>query len=240
MNKIFIIVFLFWLPALLYAQTEIVCYRVSDTTATYAPAGKKYFKPGDTITVKRISNFELERRIKGKYLQSSSVNIVGLQGKYEISALYKEAGKRKKYGTSTPGGQNTLSGDKSGNSDAVIPSLLYYFSHPDLMQMDSNVLQVIRKESELHITNKGDSLLYIDVIWVKNDQCVSAVSYAEDFCSYPLAAGETDVIFVDKYASAETLFVVGTSVPVAYNTINLRKCDKNVKSDVFIVINRVE
>ena len=231
MRRITTLSILFFVSINLLAQTPRVAYRVSDTEATYEPAGKELFYPGDSITVKQISLFDLRRYTRDSHLSIESQRIEYFSGTFEISDLYAMAERVKNKNLSlaiggkdySPGASTRPAGDKSMDESilAVVSSIQSFLSHPSIPDR-SDALNVTHHDDIIEVNNSTGEDLFIDVIWVKDDRCFSAISYAKDYVSYnPLAANATRVIKVDRYANAETLFVVGSSSPVAYNTIKL-------------------
>ncbi len=224
---------LFFISISLLAQSARVTYRVSDTKATYEPVGKEFFYRGDSITVKQSSKFNIvrySRVTKHKYNESQQIDgsTRGLSGTFEISELYAIAEQMKKENRSkaiggkdfTPAAQTRV--DKSlDESIIVVVSSLRAFLDQASNPIKDKSLIATQHDGIIEVLNSSGEDLFIDAIWVKDDRCFSAISYAKDYVSYyPLAANATRTIKVDRYANAETIIVVGTSVPVAYNTIN--------------------
>ena len=231
MRRIITIAILILVPMSLLAQSPRITYRVSDTEATYEPAGKERFYPGDSITVKQISLFDLRRYIHGEHLSIDSQRIEYFSGTFEISELYAMAEQvKKKYLSLTIGGKGYTPGastrparDKSMDESvmAIVSSLQAFLDQSEHPSKNESLI-VTRRDDIIEVLNATWEELYVDAIWIKDGRCFSAISYAKDYVSYiPLTASATRAIKVDRYANAETILVVGTSVPVAYNTINL-------------------
>lgn len=254
MKRVVLITLLCVCSLCVYSQSEKVFYRISDLEATYEPAGKEYFNPGDSITVYQISLFDIRRYIQGEHLSVETQRIEFLSGTYEISELYQLAKKtREENVVKTIGGKNFTpgaitrpAGDKSDNYTvaSVVVSLKQLIdSSKD--QSSNEFLYVVKKDEQIEINNNNSKQpFFVDVIWVKDNRCFSAISYAKDYVSYnPLQPNSSRVIVIDKYASAETLFVVGSSVPIAFNTINFEDYNNEpqaVNSEIVLSVVRVK
>ena len=230
MRRFITLAVFFFIPVSLMAQSVKVTYRVSDTEATYEPAGKETFYPGDSITVKQVSLFDLLRYSRGEHLSIESQRVEYFSGTFEISELFAMAEQVKKKNLSlavggkdfTPGASTRPAGDKSMDESvmAIVSSLQVFLEKSDIQTRDES-LTVTRQDDLIEVRNSSGETLFVDAIWIKDGRCFSAISYAKDYVSYvPLAADATRTIKVDRYANAETILVVGTSVPVAYNSID--------------------
>lgn len=232
MRRIFTIVLLAVMPIGLLAQSTKVTYRIVDKEATYEPVGKEIFYPGDSITVQNISQFDLKRYTRGSRVIIDSQRIEYMSGTFEISELYALAERLKSQNRSkaiggkdyTPGAFARPAGDKSINESAAVAvvSFLKNILNQSDTQTQDNSLIVSKEDDLINVLNKSEEDLFIDVLWVKNGRFFSAVSYAKDYVSfYPLEPNTTRTIKIDRFANAGTLYVIGTSSPVAYNTIDL-------------------
>lgn len=231
MKRIITAVLLFVIPIGLLAQSTKVTYRIVDTKATYEPAGKETFHPGDSITIQNISQFDLKRYTRGAHVIIDSQRIEYLSGTFEISELYAMVERLKSQNLSkviggkdyTPGAFARPAGDKSINeSVAAIVSFLQNILNQQDFHANDNSLIVSKRDDMIDVLNRSEEDLFIDVLWVKNGRFFSAISYAKDYVSfYPLEPNTMRTIKIDRFANAETLYVIGTSSPVAYNTIEL-------------------
>lgn len=235
MRRIFTIVLLAVMPiGLLGQSTKVANYKYqivtinNDGEATYEPSDTTIFFPGQTITIKKYSRFTVARYYAGH--QEGKVDIIGLEpGPYEISELYARAERQQSQNQSEAIGKKGYTSGayvrstKSINeSEAAIVSFLQNILNQSDTQTQDNSLIVSKEDDLINVLNKSEEDLFIDVLWVKNGRFFSAVSYAKDYVSfYPLEPNTTRTIKIDRFANAGTLYVIGTSSPVAYNTIDL-------------------
>lgn len=244
-----VIILIFTPKTYISAQSGDVKYKVEDTSATYKPVGKKYFNPGDSITVSKNTKFylhysgNLERQL-----------ITSFEGTYEISELFDKAKKTMEKNIAqsiggknyTPAAATRLSTDKSSNDSilVIVNTLKEFLKNIDNPITNGGEITAEKDGENITVYNKSGREMFIDVIWVKQGRCFSALSYAMDYVSYyPLSKDDSINIKIDRFANAENLFVVATSVPVAYNTIVLsdyENVDNKSLSSIKISIKHVK
>ncbi|MBR5176435.1 MAG: hypothetical protein IKW89_10980 [Bacteroidales bacterium] len=209
-----------------------------NTKATYEPAGKEYFVKGDTIKVVKISYFLLEEIIFSDHVSQEEQLVEHLEGTYEVSELFrlaktKQAIKDNQYAKEkglTPPASTRLEGDKALNDTLVlvVAKMKHFLDNPSIPIFECGRIEATRKGQIITVQNMGENSLYIDIIWVVDDQCFSALSYANDFVSdYPLSGGNSLDFSISKYAEDAILFVIGSPVPIPYNIINFGKFDSD-------------
>ena len=239
MNRIVTIFGLILLSALgLSAQEARTVYQVMDTKANYEPAGKEYFDKGDTIKIVGISQFLLAEIIQSDHTSQEEQLVEHLEGTFEVSELFRQAktrqaAKKNQYAKEkrfTPPASSRLRGDKALNDTLVmvVSKMKRFLDNPSISLFECGRIEASRKGQVITVKNMGENNMFIDIIWVVDEQCFSALSYATDFVSdYPLSSGESLDFSISKYAEDATLFVIGTSTPIPYNTIDFSIFDSD-------------
>ena len=218
MKRLFCICIAVVTSYVLLAQNSRDYYIVKDTSATYFPK-KERFNAGDSITVQKKSTVLLYHNANGQLREIH----LREKGTFEISTYFS-------FGrplTGNKGASNSFTPAATGRPKAgdekyasVVSGIGKFLLTPDRPVFGLGAISAKRGDGSVIIDNQGESEMYIDIIWIQNQQCVSALSFAKDFeSSIILKPGETEELEIDPSVAKQILYVVGTSTPIPFNTI---------------------
>lgn len=206
-------------------------YRIS---SGIMDIGKNY-GGADSVLVVSGDYFNLIRQ-RGSSLEK--VDVKDIEGWYTFEGLFERA----VYVESSR--ENVKSGKVRLSEQSATKS--YKASDSTLVRFTSKLQSIVTREKEsydelgdvhlsvdsltVNVTNMSTNRLFVDIIWMEDRNCHSALSYAYDYAALNyLDVGESRVYKLDSKVIDKELFVVCTNVPVRYNTINL---DEYAKRDL--------
>lgn len=219
-------------------------YRVGDVSITEKPHNGT-----DTIAVIQGDFFSLIRKTETNHRVSVDVrNIVGV---FTYEELFQRAVIIDHARSNTKGGarkSNAAASEKYKAADSTLVAftkkLQSILSHEKESYTEVGKVQVSIINGQIAVKNQSRDRLFVDIIWMKNRRCYSALSYSADFVSLDyLDSDEIRYFNVDKYALTEALYVVCTRVPIRYNTIDLDEfssMDESRDIDIPLTITRVK
>ena len=226
MNRVIVSLITLLTPCLLFAQQPY--YYIWSTDADYEPHDKRIFDPGDSITVKSTSEVDIQLYVRGsKRIGPRQKIALGQSGTFEISDFFNKKVKQADSGSAGKGlTQAGAAGFKAGEETtvSVISGIGQFLINPDKPIFGCGAITGKKGRGAVAVANRSGNELYFDIIWIQDGRCLSALSFAEDFVSgCRLAPGETCELKINPFAERQTLYLVATHEPIAYNKIDFGK-----------------
>ena len=212
-------------------------YRIS---SGIMDIGKNY-GGADSVQVVSGDYFNLIRQ-RGTSLEK--VDVKDIEGRYSFDDLFERAIHVEPFRENVKGGKVRLSEPSAIKINKASDSTLVRFTSK-LQSIVTHEKESYDELGDIHlsvdgltvnVTNMSTNKLFVDIIWMENRNCYSALSYAYDYAALNyLDVGESRVYRLDTYVIDKELFVVCTNVPVRYNTINLDEyANRDLSKDIDI------
>lgn len=229
MKRLFLACLLAVIGNALNAQTEGSTYKVlKNGLSGSLDMADKTFNSGEVIDLKEASSFDFQRSRNGK---SAIVRVSNKYGRYEVDSLFRIA--QNEIVSRRNNKSSRVSKPSSQRKDA--DSTIYGFinkiasfiggKYPELKEYGD--VDVSRSQQLISVTNISDIDMFVDIIWVSRNHCMSAISFMRDFANNSiLYPGETLNYSVNEYIADKELFVVCTPYPIEYNTIDLSQVNE--------------
>lgn len=227
-----------------YSQNSVCCYKVLENgfSGDWEVAGKE-FSSGEVINLKQVSTFDLQRIKNGKITQEK---VYQKYGSIEVDSLYRLAQNEKiaLKNNKAPGVSKAASQHKSAEYTLYVftSKLASFINGQQTSLLEYGAVDLKRSSQVVYVTNTSDNDMFVDIIWLIDNQCMSALSFLRDFTNNTvLYPGETMECIVNDFVADEDLYVVCTPDPIEYNTIDiLQASEQDLSADVIVPLTIVK
>jgi len=227
-----------------YSQNSNCSYKVLENGffGDFEVAGKEYLS-GQIIYLKEVSTFDLQR-IKNGIITKE--NVYKKSGAFNVDSLFRLAQNEKiaLKNYKAPNVSKASSQHKSAEYTlfGFTSKLAGFIGGQQKYQFEYGAVEVKRSSQTVYVTNISDNDMYVDIVWLLDNQCMSAISFLRDFVNNKvLYPGETMKCVVDGYVADEDLYVVCTPNPIEYNTIDTSQAsEQDLSSDLTIPLTIVK